>query len=54
VRWRRADPASPVFDRTDVDTVFAVLFDILHVLRSIEALLEDGDDPEEVAADDDS
>lgn len=38
----------------DIDTLFAVLFDILRTLRSIQTLLEDGDGAVEDPEGDDS
>jgi hypothetical protein len=52
--WPRRAPAelTPI-DRSDVDAVLAALFDVIHELRSIEALLEEDDDAQEDVEDDD-
>jgi hypothetical protein len=51
---RRPSHESRALERNDVTAVHAVLFDILREVRSIRRLLEEGDDPEEDLADDDS
>jgi hypothetical protein len=49
---RAPAPSAPIH-RSDVDAVLAALFDVIHELRSIKALLEEDDDAQEDVADDD-